>query len=62
MKVQKLWLIWRIYFGVILLQWDEGNMYRIQLVDGHNRNVWALADTDEFVCTRSSGDGIKVPT
>lgn len=33
--------------GVIIRQWDEGNAYRVRLVDG--RDVWAPIDEDAFV-------------
>ena len=42
--------------GVILAQWDEGNAYRIELLDDARTNVWAPVDDDSFVRARSSGD------
>ena len=42
--------------GIILAQWDEGNAYRIELLDDAKTNVWAPIDDDNFVRARSSGD------
>ena len=42
--------------GIILAQWDEGNAYRIELLDDAKTNVWAPVDHDTFVRARSSGD------
>ena len=35
--------------GKILLQWDEGNAYRIELADEAKTNVWGPIDEDGFV-------------
>ena len=35
--------------GTILLQWDEGNAYRIELADEAKTNVWGPIDEDGFV-------------
>ena len=42
--------------GIIRAQWDEGNAYRIELLDDAKTNVWAPVDHDTFVRARSSGD------
>jgi hypothetical protein len=33
--------------GTVVKQWDEGNCYRIRLVNGDH--VWGPIDDDEFV-------------
>jgi len=44
--------------GHILLQWDEGNPYRILLEDGQNM-VWGPMDTDDFVRRNPNGKKVK---
>ena len=33
----------------VIKHWDEGNAYRLKLLDGSDEEVWAPIDTDEFV-------------
>merc|ERR1712087_483700 len=41
--------------GHILVQWDEGNPYRIQLDNAKRSNVWGPFDSDEFVKANPNG-------
>ncbi|KAL3903028.1 MAG: hypothetical protein SGILL_010603 [Bacillariaceae sp.] len=35
--------------GKVIKQWDEGNAYRIELLDGSGTNCWAPVDVDAYV-------------
>jgi G3E family GTPase len=35
--------------GKILMHWDEGNAYRVELQDGTKTNVWAPIDIDAYI-------------
>jgi len=35
--------------GKVIKQWDEGNAYRIEIMDGDKTNVWAPIDLDLYV-------------
>ena len=35
--------------GTIVKHWDEGNAYRIELIDGDKTNIWAPIDIDAYV-------------
>jgi len=41
--------------GHILLQWDDGNPYRILLDDGQGTMVWGPMDVDDFVKANPKG-------
>ena len=41
--------------GHILVQWDEGNPYRILLGDGQGTMVWGPMDNDNFVRRNPNG-------
>jgi len=43
--------------GKVILVWDEGNAYRIELEDGYMTNVWAPEDSDEYVRERGWAHG-----
>jgi hypothetical protein len=41
--------------GIVIMQWDEGNAYRIELEVCDKTNVWGPVDSDDYVRARPSG-------
>jgi len=46
--------------GHIIVEWDSGNPYRIQLDDANLTNVWGPMDNDTYVKANPNGKPIKV--
>jgi len=46
--------------GHIIVEWDNGNPYRIQLDDANLTNVWGPMDIDAYVKANPNGKPIKV--